>query len=333
MTEIVQKVKQFLAMRPDVAPAAFGAHTRLAPSTIRHILDGQRQPSADATAELERVLRLAAAGEIFPQGADPVVITEDRSDRSLRVRRQQEFYITETVTRIGQVLSYCFEMASIGVITAAYGVGKTEGVKAWRCGDGRKVESVVYEFDSFSSSNRVDFIESLAELLSVSFTPGHHNGGKTLRAVCRKLTESPCLLILDQCEAVRPAVLQAARQIWDKTRDAGVGLVLLAAPVLMERMLASRSRDLGALSSRVGVWAQLSGLSADEMARILKKEGFENLSEETFRLWHRSVGGSMRRLMASVDLVRTRHVAKGRAVTPAALAGVSAYLWGMEVAA
>jgi type II secretory pathway predicted ATPase ExeA len=331
--EIVEKVKQFLTMRPDVAPAAFGAYTTMAPSTVRHILDGQRSASKDATAELERVLRLATAGEIFPQGADPVVISETHTEHTPRLKRQRDFYVTETVQRIAQVLTYCAEMSAIGVITAEYGAGKTEGVKAWRRGEGRKVESVIYEFDSFSASNRVDFVEGLAAAMGVDFVPGHHNGGKTLRALCAKLVESPCLLILDQCEAVRPAVMQVARQIWDRTRDAGVGMVLLASPVLRQRMLASRTRDLGALTSRVGVWAQLRGISQAEMARIVKQEGFADLSEESFRMWHRSVGGSMRRLMASIDLLKAKHLAKGRTVTPAALEGVAAHLWGMSVEA
>jgi type II secretory pathway predicted ATPase ExeA len=318
-------------MRPDVEPAAFGALTKFAPSTIRHVLDGQREASLEVESELERVLALAARGDVFPQGADPVVITERKSEGAAQVRRQRDFYYTETVRRIGEVLSYCADFAAIGVVTADYGVGKSESVKAWRRGDGRRVESVVFEFDSFSSSNRVDFVESVADLLGVDYTPGHHNGGKTLRALVAHLRQSPVLLILDQCEMVRPAVMQVARQIWDGARDAGVGMVLLAAPVLMERMLASRTRDLGALSSRVGVWARLGGLARGEVAAILKKEGIAGLDDDTFALLYQAVGGSMRRLMASVDMLRARHVAKGRAVNTETIEGIAAHLWGMAI--
>jgi type II secretory pathway predicted ATPase ExeA len=331
MTDIVTRVKRFLELRPDVPAHRFCAHLKYAPSTTRHVLDGSKAASAEMQADFERVLRLALAGEIFPQGAEPVVISEARGDREPKVRRQRDFYLTETVRRVAQVLSYCAEMAAIGVVTADYGVGKTRAVEAWRSREGRSIESVVFEFDSFSSSSRVDFIQALAELLDVEYTGGYHSGGRTLRAVCARLQERPLLLILDQCEQVRPEVLQVARQIWDRTRDAGVGIVLLAAPILMERLLSSRIRDLGALSSRVGVWAQLQGLSRKEMADILKREGVEGIAEDVAAEWYRAVGGSMRRLMASLDLVKTKHVARGRTVNHETLQGIAANLWGMSV--
>ena len=128
---------------------------------------------------------------------------------------------------------------------------------------------------------------------------------------------------------MRARVAQIARQIHDRTHDAGVGMVLLAAPVLMERLQASRISDLAALSSRVGMWVQLRGLSESEMAAILKAERITTVDEAAFRTWYRAVGGSMRRLMASVDLIQAKHAAKP--ITEKTLAGVAAYLWGLNI--
>jgi DNA transposition AAA+ family ATPase len=86
-------------------------------------------------------------------------------------------------------------------------------------------------------------------------------GGRNMRAVCAALEESPRLIVFDQCETVKPRVMQVIRQIWDRTRHAGVGMALIAAPVLMERLTAARMRDLEALRSRVGAWAKLLGVS------------------------------------------------------------------------
>jgi type II secretory pathway predicted ATPase ExeA len=330
MNDIVERVKGFLAERPDVAPDRFAACTKFAPSTLRHVLDGMREPSADVTAELARVLRLALAGEVFPAGAGAVALPEGHARPILPVRRPRDIFLTETLRKVGRGLTYCAEHAALGVITATYGAGKTMSVRHWReFGEGRGIESVVFEHSDFSASNSIDFVESLADLVGAEYKRGCHNGGRTMRALCAHLVEHPALLIIDQAEAVRGRVMQITRQIWDRTHDAGVGMVLLAAPVLMERLQASRISDLAALSSRVGMWVQLRGLSESEMAAILKAERITTVDEAAFRTWYRAVGGSMRRLMASVDLIQAKHA--GKQITERTLAGVAAYLWGLNI--
>ena len=330
MSEVRKAVQQFLERRPDVAAVQLGAHTRLAPSTCRHFLDGDLKWGVQtAEKEFARVLRLAEAGDILPVGAEPVTITEQHADVVKRVKRSHDFYQIETTRRVGQVLTFCAEHAAIGVITGAYGVGKSEALKAWRRGAGKQVENVSVEFDEFMAANVVDFIENLADLFGVEYAPGMHNGGRTFRALCAHLVEHHCLVVFDQCEAVRPRVLQVIRQIHDRTRDAGVGIVILAAPVLMERLQVSKMRDLGALSSRVGIWAQLTGLSRPEMAAIVKQEGILEVDKDAFDLWSRAVAGSMRRLMASVELIQARH--SGKRVTVKTIAGVASHLWGMAI--
>jgi DNA transposition AAA+ family ATPase len=330
MNDIVERVKGFLAERPDVAPDRFAARTKFAPSTLRHVLDGMRAPSEEVTAELERVLRLAKAGEVFPAGAGTVALSEGQARPILPMRRPRDIFATETLRKVGQGLTYCAENAALGVITATYGAGKTEAVRHWReHGEGRGRESFVLELDEFTCANAVDFVERLADLVGAEYKGGCHNGGRTLRALCAHLVKNPCLLLLDQCEGMRARVAQIARQIHDRTHDAGVGMVLLAAPVLMERLQASRISDLAALSSRVGMWVQLRGLSESEMAAILKAERITTVDEAAFRTWYRAVGGSMRRLMASVDLIQAKHAAKP--ITEKTLAGVAAHLWGLNI--
>lgn len=317
--------------RPDVAGYQLGAHTSMSASGWRHFLDGGKEISRAMEQEVERVLALAEAGDIFSPGAGAVTITEQHTERPRRVKRSHDFYLTETVKRVGQALDYCAEHATIGVITGGYGVGKTEALKRWREVEGRGWESLVFEFDDFAARNSVDFVESLADALDVPYKRGPHNGGKTFRAVCQKLCDSPCLLVLDQCEAVTPRVFQIIRQMWDRTRHAGVGVVLLAAPVLMERMQASRIQDLGALTSRVGIWATLRGLGRAEMVAIVRQEGIsaEHISDEAFDLWWRACAGSMRRLRMSLDLVKSAHA--GKRITEKTVAGVAQHLWGMSL--
>jgi len=124
-------------------------------------------------------------------------------------------------------------------------------------------------------------------------------------------------------------VCQVIRQLHDRTADAGVGVVMLAAPIFLARLMAGKMADLGALTSRVGIWAPLSGVTRGEMSSIVKQEGFEDVDEEAFDLWYKATNGSMRRLMRSVDLLKAKHA--GKRVTEKTVAGVAGHLWGMNL--
>ena len=324
------EVREYLRTRPDLGPADLAAHTALAESTVRNFLSGHCNGGREVVGEIRRVLMLARAGDILaPGGGRAVVVAGESVRRAARVRRRGNIYETETVRRIGEVLDYCVAQAAIGVVTADFGAGKTMAVEAWRRKPGRLDANLLFEFDEFTSSNKVEFVQRLAELLGVEVARGSQSGGKVFRAVCERLREEPALLIFDQCELARARIFQVIRQVWDRTREAGVGVVLLAAPVLLTRMLVSRMADLGALTSRVGIWAPLSGVTKNEMAEIVKQEGIAEVDEAALELWWRATGGSMRRLMAAVDLINARH--QGKRVTEKTITGVAAHLWGMRI--
>jgi hypothetical protein len=245
------------------------------------------------------------------------------------VARNGNFYVTQTVKKIGEVLDYCSDQCAIGVITADFGVGKTEAVNAWRRGHVGKVEATVFEFDEFSSTNKVDFVRMMARTFGVAQQVGSQNGGLVFRELCDYLRANPCLMIFDQCETLRPRVCQVIRQLWDRTHDAGVGVVMLAAPILLSRLMGGKMVDLGALTSRVGIWAPLAGLTRGEMAAIVRDEGFDQVDEAAFDLWHKAAAGSMRRLMWSLDLLKARHM--GKRISEKTIAGVAGMLWGMQI--
>lgn len=327
VSELRERVQALFMRRPDVNAADLAAHTTLGSSTVKKFVGGLQAETPRVKSELARVLRLEELGEILTPARALTVRERDTVVR--RVAKKHEFYVTETVRCVAQVLNYCHERSAIGVITADYGTGKTEAVAAWRRGDGRRVECVALEFDDYTACNKVTFIQSLAESLGIEYTRrGMQDGAWVFRAVCDWLREHPHLLIFDQAELCRPRVCQVIRQIWDRTRDAGVGVALLAAPVLLVRL--KSMPDLGALQSRVGICAPLAGVTRGEMAAIVKQERIADLEEEAFDVWWRATGGSMRRLMMAIDLIQSKHA--GKAVTAKTIAGVAQSLWGMRVA-
>ena len=327
-----EQAQAFLATRPDLGPADLAQHTTLAESTVRSFVRGAIPGGFEVAQKIRTVLEQARAGDILrPGGGEAVVLSEDATKRVRSLRRTGTFYETQTVRRIAEVLEYCVEQSTIGVVTADFGVGKTEAVKAWRRRNVGKAESTVFEFDEFSSTNKVDFVRGLARVFGVASEVGSQNGGLVFRDLCEYLRRYPQLLIFDQCETVRPRVCQVIRQIHDRTADAGVGVVMLAAPILLARLMAGKMVDLGALTSRVGIWAPLSGLTRPEMAAIVKQEGFAEVDEAAFDLWVKATAGSMRRLMRAIDLLKARHA--GKRVTEKTIAGVAGHLWGLNLEA
>lgn len=324
-------LKAFLATRPDLGNPDLAAHTTLADHTVRSFVNGNILGGREVVSELRRVLDLARAGDILQPGArnGATVISDAAPERpARRVRKAENIYQTQTVKRVAEVLDYCAENCAIGVISANFGAGKTEAVNAWRRANAGK-NSLVFEFDEFSSTNKVDFVRILGRLFGIDRAVGPQNGGLVFRDLCEKLRESPVLMVFDQCETVRPRIFQVIRQIWDRTHDAGVGVALLSAPILLTRMNQSRIADLGALTSRVGIWAPLAGLQRAEMAAIVKQEGFTDIDEPAFDLWWKATGGSIRRLMRAVDLLKAKHA--GKRITEKTIAGVAGSLWGMTI--
>lgn len=324
-----EDARTLLKSRPDLTPLDLAGFTSLSDSAVKSFINGHIRGGSDVVSQVRRVLEQVRAGDILrPSGtpADALVLSE-RPARVRRIVKSKKLYATQTISRVAEVLDFAAENCTIGVITADFGVGKTEAVSAWRSKQGRKVESLVYEFDEFTSHNKVDFVCELASAFGLDYGGGSAAGARNFRSVCQHLNENPCLLIFDQCETLRPRIFQIIRQIWDRTHEAGVGVVLLSAPILLQRMNGSRLGDLGALTSRVGVWAPLTGLSKHEMAAIVKQEGFTDVDEEAFDLWWKATGGSMRRLMRAIDLLKSKH--GGKRITEKTVTGIAGHLWGV----
>jgi DNA transposition AAA+ family ATPase len=327
-----EEMGALLKSRPDLSMSQLIPFTTFSDCTIRSFAGGQIRGGREVVSQIRKVIGQVRAGDILvPGNGAAVMLAEDPDAKVRRVKRIRQFYQTQTASRIGDVLSYCRDNAAIGCITADFGAGKTEAVREWRRGRGRDQECLVIEFDEFTAGNKVEFVRQLAELLGIDAEKGSWAGAGIFRRICAALRERPHLLIFDQSELARIRIFQIVRQIWDRTNEAGVGVVLLAAPILATRMLGSRMADLGALTSRVGIWAMLSGVTRHEMAAVVKQEGITDIDEAAFDTWWRSTGGSMRRLMRAIDLLKAKH--SGKRITERTIEGIAGHLWGMTLRA
>ncbi len=246
-----------------------------------------------------------------------------------RAERQRRTYETEMMRRVWSAIDLSVENGSLGLITADNGSGKTHAVQLWRVRH-RDLDSVYFEFDDCTISNRYEFLTALASQLGVEERASHLSSGRIFRQVVERLREEPAVLIFDQCEMARVRILQIVRQIWDRTREEGVAVVLLATPQLLWRLERGRAGDLGALRSRIGAWVQLHGVRREEMAGILKAEGLTTVNDAAFDLWFRAINGSMRHLMESIGLLVSRH--EGKKIGQRTVIDVCRSLMGISIA-
>ncbi len=326
------EVRELMRQRPDLTFPVLAAHTTYSTSAWRVWIAGHTPGSREFLDAVARVLGAWRAGEIAAGAAsasEAVELAETHErPRRLRRRGEQTVYITDAIRRVDRVCDYCAEHATIGVITAIFGGGKSFAVDHWRRNH-PDVDVLHIELDDFRTSNRVEFIRVLARALGLRAGGG---AAAMFDAVVAELREHPQLLIIDQAEAVSPRVFQLIRQIWDRTHEDGAGVVILAAPVLRTRMLASRGQELGAITSRVGIWAPLAGVLREECASILKAEGIGKVDDDAFDLLARAVDGSMRRLMGVIGLLKSDGFAgDGKRVSEKTVCQVATHLWGLAI--
>ena len=316
--------------RPDITSTDIAQFTLLSDTTVRAWIAGRFPGGRQVVNEICKAVRQAKAGDILtPGGRESVTLLVDEQKPVRKVVRAGRFYETQVARRIGEVLDYCAEHAVIGICTADFGVGKTEAIREWRRRRGSHIECAVLEFTEFSAADKVEFVRELCRMFDLPIIQGSQSGGRMFYTLCEHLKENPVLLVFDQVEMVRPRVAQVIRQIWDRTAEAGVGIAILAAPILMARLAGRKMADLEALQSRIAIWAPLGGATKNEMAAIVKQEGITDVDEAAFDLWFKATGGSMRRLMRSIELLKAKH--QGRPIGEKTIAGVGSMLWGMNV--
>ena len=326
--------QRVLAIAGDLglSSADVAQHTDLATSTVGRYLAGTLAETVRIADEMKLFLARIERGEI--RGAkkvDVVSISAGPSKRRKRSpqARQRRTYETNMMKRVWSAMDLCVENGSIGLITADFGAGKTAAAQAWRAT--RDVDSVYIEFNQLTAASKYDLITFVASSLGLGDRRATNgSAARIYNDIVARLREQPTVLIFDQCECARVKTLQVIRQLWDQTREAGVSVILLSAAALLRRLeLSARSDDVGALRSRIGVWVPLRGVERDAMATILQAEGLTNVSEKAFDLWFRAIGGSMRYLMGSIDLLVARH--RGKPIGVKTILGVCESLMGLSI--
>lgn len=306
-SRLLEKVKEAMAALGWNA-ADVACYVPFAHKTVQHYL-AERKTLSDAAREaLKKFLSQAERGDFRRETKVVSIAAASRPKRRL-ARREQREYKTELMRRVHSTIDFAVERAALALITADFGAGKTKAAQAWRS-DHRDIDAVYYEFNDVSASRRYDFLSEIASALGLPDDVNSYNALRTFNAIVAKLREEPVVLICDQVEMVKPRVLQVLRQIWDRARDEGFTVVMLAATPFWDRLQRARTNDMGALVSRIYPKAHLSGFTVQEMAAIVAAEGVGPVDEKALALWFQASRQSMRYLLEGCEILASRHAGK-----------------------
>lgn len=319
----VKQLRDIPGFRMEDFFTALNGHSRFADTTLRNWLYGNQPETPEIAAEVRAALARVRSGlAVIPH--DGVSIDAIRAPRKAKVQRSGETYVIDFLRDILAVLDYCWEHSTLGCVIAAFGTGKTYAVEYWRARH-RDVPCAVIELHEFITKNRTEMVRAIAEALNLA--PAG-TGSKIFDQVVEELRRSPRLLIIDQAEGIRVPVAQLLRQIHDRTRDDGTGMVILGANPLFTRLQNSRNQELGALTSRIEPWAVMRGVTAEEVAGIVKKEGIADIDAAAMHELVQKVNGSMRLLSSYLRLLKSEHA--GRPVRKGTIEGFAKRLCGIR---
>jgi DNA transposition AAA+ family ATPase len=229
---------------------------------------------------------------------------------------------TDVYTAVTSALRSCHLKGKMGVVVAPSGSGKTRSVKDYVARN-----SGVMLIECHHSFPARQVLYAIAAACGVEARGAIH---EMLVSVCDRLRGSGRMLVLDEAEHLKPAVLDVVRRMNDW---AGIGIVYVGLPRFLAQLQTLR-RDYEYIWNRVRVRAGIERSTDAEIGDIRRLLGsvLPLLDESVAKVYHSRCGGDVRKLEAlyygSLKAVRQ----SGQPMTPALVIFVAKQL-EMEVAA
>lgn len=234
-----ERVKQFIEQR-KVSIAELSRATGLSTATISRYLSGSYK------GDIERVRK-------------SLLDYVEREIQRQQFERKEEFYETQVVRRIFELLRTCHLSSEFGVIVGNAGVGKTWALRRYAQ---QYSDAILFEVVPGASARFV-----FARIASLVGVDAGKSTIEAFNAVLQRLQNSGRLLIIDEAEHLDYKCLELLRRLWD---FAGIGLVLCGMPRLLYN-LRGRKREFGQLHSRVGFVYSIDKVDDEDIAHILPK--------------------------------------------------------------
>lgn len=215
-----------------------------------------------------------------------------------------DYVSTPTADRVLVALQYAQTAGDIAVIYGGAGLGKTTAVRRYALISPQVWVATMTP----ASASVVTCLEEICEQIGIAFSGG---AARLHRAICRKISGTGGLLIIDEAQHLSVAALDQLRSIYDAT---GVGIALVGNEAVYTRMAGGqRAAYLDRLFSRIGKRVPLNGASRQDVQALA---GAWGMSDDCRRALEgiAAMPGALRGVTKAIRLASATASAAGRPV-------------------
>lgn len=214
---------------------------------------------------------------------------------------------TPSSEKVIGALRYAHIAGDIAVIYGSAGVGKTTGIQHYS----RGAPNVWHATMTPASASVVTALEEIADACGATSANGG-GAARLHRAICRRVTDSAGLIVVDEAQHLSVAALDQIRSIHDAT---GIGIALVGNEAVYARMTGgNRAAYLDRLFSRIGKKVRLTKSTPADIGALLAAWNIDNASCRTQLVEIASKPGGLRGLTKVLRLASMHAAAAQRAL-------------------
>ena len=179
-----------------------------------------------------------------------------------RMPAAPDYVETPTGERVVAALRYAQLAGDIAVVYGAAGLGKTTAIKRYV----RTASNVWHATMTPASASVVTALEEIADAVGANVTGGG-GAARLHRSICKRVTETAGLIVIDEAQHLSVAALDQVRSIHDAT---GIGIALVGNEAVYARMTGgNRAAYLDRLFSRIGKKVALRKATTGDISALL----------------------------------------------------------------
>lgn len=184
---------------------------------------------------------------------------------------------TTTAQGITNLMEVCRAKGELGLITGPSGIGKSSAARAAvKAAEAAEAEAFYAALSPVTESLAAGLFR-IARAIGIN-ADRNVSSNEIADAIMCRLWQRGDLLVIDEAQFASSALLHTIRSMWDELdgRQAAPGIVLLGTPDLAARIKGANSRqtrEFAPLRGRLGVMAELDGVTAEDFAAIARHYG------------------------------------------------------------
>jgi len=246
-TDVRAKLRSMMLMDRTLSQARVGKESGLSGSVVSQWLSGT-YPGDNGAVEA-KLLRW-------------IDTTHAQRAQAARLPAAPDYVPTPSSERVIAALTYAQVAGDIAVIYGGAGLGKTTAIRQYAL----RSPNVWHATMSPATASVATALEEIADAVGVGAAVGG-GAAKLFRAVCKRVTESAGLIVIDEAQHLSVAALDQVRAIHDAT---SIGIALVGNESVYARLTGgNRAAYLDRLYSRIGKRVRLTKSTHGDVVAIL----------------------------------------------------------------